>query len=85
MCFHLISLHVSVLSKSKVARGLHVYKKFRLHSLLTLFHSSVTATAAAVGGAGVPQGGIGTMTLVLMSVGLPIDGITFVVAVDWIL
>ncbi|XP_054915426.1 excitatory amino acid transporter 5-like isoform X2 [Poeciliopsis prolifica] len=46
---------------------------------------SITATAASIGAAGIPQAGLVTMVIVLTSVGLPPDDITLIVAIDWIL
>ena len=46
---------------------------------------SVTATAAAIGAAGVPEAGLVTMVIVLTAVGLPTDDIGLIVAVDWFL
>jgi Na+/H+-dicarboxylate symporter len=45
----------------------------------------ITATLAAVGAAGVPEAGLVTMLIVLKSVGLPLDGISLLLAVDWFL
>ena len=42
----------------------------------------ITATTAAVGAAGIPGAGLITMTLVLTAVGLPIEGIGLILAVD---
>lgn len=47
--------------------------------------SSITATAASIGAAGIPQAGLVTMVIVLTSVGLPPDDITLIVAIDWVL
>lgn len=51
---------------------------------LSLF-DSITATAASIGAAGIPQAGLVTMVIVLTSVGLPPDDITLIVAIDWVL
>lgn len=46
---------------------------------------SVTATLASIGAASIPSAGLVTMIVVLSSVGLPIDDISLIVAVDWLL
>lgn len=45
----------------------------------------LTATLAAVGAAGIPEAGLVTMVIVLQSVGLPLDGIGMLLAIDWFL
>ncbi|XP_043283245.1 excitatory amino acid transporter 1-like [Venturia canescens] len=46
---------------------------------------SITATAASIGAAGIPQAGLVTMVMVLDTVGLPAKDVTLIVAVDWLL
>ncbi len=45
----------------------------------------ITATLAAIGAAGIPSAGLFTMVIVLEAVGLPIEGIGLILAVDRIL
>lgn len=55
---------------------------FRSH-----FHTaySITATAASIGAAGIPQAGLVTMVMVLDTVGLPSQDVSIILAVDWLL
>ncbi|XP_062587018.1 excitatory amino acid transporter 3-like [Saccostrea cucullata] len=46
---------------------------------------SLTATAAAIGAAGVPSAGLVTMAIVLSAVGLPVEEVRLVLALDWFL
>jgi Na+/H+-dicarboxylate symporter len=45
----------------------------------------VTATAASIGAAGIPQAGLVTMVMVLDTVGLPAEEVINILAVDWLL
>lgn len=60
---------------------------YKLHavSLYAPPFLSITATAASIGAAGIPQAGLVTMIIVLTSVGLPTDDISLIIAVDWFL
>ncbi len=44
-----------------------------------------TATLAAIGAAGIPEAGLVTMVLVLQAVGLPLEGVGIILAIDWLL
>ncbi|KJH42604.1 putative excitatory amino acid transporter 1 [Dictyocaulus viviparus] len=46
---------------------------------------SLTATLASIGAASVPSAGLITMLMVLTSVGLPVNDISLIIAVDWLL
>ena len=45
----------------------------------------ITATLAAIAAAGIPEAGLVTMVIVLNAVGLPLEGIGLLLAVDWFL
>lgn len=51
----------------------------------TLIAISITATAASIGAAGIPQAGLVTMVMVLETVGLPAEDVSLILAVDWLL
>uniref|UniRef100_A0A914CBS5 Amino acid transporter n=1 Tax=Acrobeloides nanus TaxID=290746 RepID=A0A914CBS5_9BILA len=46
---------------------------------------SLTSTLASIGAASVPSAGLVTMLLVLTAVGLPVQDVSLIVAVDWFL
>ena len=53
-----------------------------LTELILIF---ITATLAGVGAAAIPEAGLVTMVIVLNAVGLPLEGIGLLLAVDWFL
>ncbi|XP_035730827.1 excitatory amino acid transporter 1-like [Vespa mandarinia] len=54
-------------------------------TLSNIIGVSVTATAASIGAAGIPQAGLVTMVMVLDTIGLPAKDVTLIIAVDWLL
>ena len=46
---------------------------------------AITATLAAIGTAGIPEAGLITMIIVLNAVGLPVEYISLILSVDWLL
>ncbi|XP_047385709.1 neutral amino acid transporter B(0) isoform X2 [Sciurus carolinensis] len=44
----------------------------------------VTATASSVGAAGIPAGGVLTLAIILEAVNLPVNEISLILAVDWL-
>ncbi|XP_006868499.1 PREDICTED: neutral amino acid transporter B(0) [Chrysochloris asiatica] len=44
----------------------------------------VTATASSVGAAGIPAGGVLTLAIILEAVSLPVNDISLILAVDWL-
>lgn len=54
-------------------------------SLVKIIIISITATAASIGAAGIPQAGLVTMVIVLNAVGLPAEDVALIFVVDWFL
>merc|ERR1719348_1629826 len=54
-------------------------------TIVQIMAISITATAASIGAAGIPQAGLVTMVMVLETVGLPPGDVTIILAVDWLL
>ena len=51
-------------------------------ALIALF---VVATVSAIGAAGIPEAGLVTMVVVLQAVGLPLEGLGLLLAIDWLI
>ena len=51
-------------------------------ALMTLF---IVATISTIGAAGIPEAGLVTMVVVLQSVGLPLEGLGLLLAIDWLI
>lgn len=77
-----VLLHTLYISGAVVSSCCHLGP---LISKIVSLCSSVTATVASIGAAGVPNAGLVTMVIVLTAVGLPADDVTLIVAVDWLL
>jgi len=54
-------------------------------SLGNIVAISITATAASIGAAGIPQAGLVTMVMVLNTVGLSAEYVSYIIPVDWLL
>lgn len=54
-------------------------------SFTNILAVSITATAASIGAAGIPQAGLVTLVMVLDTLGLPAEDVGFIIAVDWLL
>ena len=52
---------------------------------MEMFLVFITATLASIGAAGIPEAGLVTMVIVLRAVGLPLEGVGLLLAVDWLL
>jgi Na+/H+-dicarboxylate symporter len=63
-----------------IAQGYGIEMGFTQQSIIF-----ITATLAAIGAAGIPEAGLVTMVIVLQAVGLPLEGISLLLAVDWLL
>ena len=50
-----------------------------------LYVFSITATLASVGAAGVPMAGLFTLVIVLTAANLPVEDVSLIIAVDWLL
>ena len=68
---------------SQLQRDIVLFTTTAFNQFILLF--SITATAAAIGAAGIPQAGLVTMVMVLDVVGLPAEDVTLIITVDWLL
>jgi Na+/H+-dicarboxylate symporter len=75
----------NIIIKCKNPENRHLGSTFILYIVNTFLLFSVTATAASIGAAGIPQAGLVTMVMVLDTVGLPPEDVTLIITVDWLL
>ncbi|KAL6259584.1 hypothetical protein P5V15_009501 [Pogonomyrmex californicus] len=52
-------------------------------SLLKIIIISITCTVSCVGAAGIPSGGYMMLIMVLNSIGVPVEDVTLIIAIDW--
>ncbi|XP_072761087.1 excitatory amino acid transporter 3 [Anoplolepis gracilipes] len=52
-------------------------------SLFKIIIISVTCTVSCVGAAGIPSGGYMMLIMVLNSIGVPVEDVTLIIAIDW--
>ena len=50
-----------------------------------MIYFSITATLASIGAAGVPMAGLFTLVIVLTAANLPVEDVSLIIAVDWLL
>lgn len=55
------------------------------YTFLDLVVTSITATLASIGAAGIPSAGLVTMIIVLSALNIPATQISLIYAVDWLL
>jgi len=79
-----INMNGTALYEAEAA--LFIAQAYGIH--LNLAHQILiflTATLAAIGAAAIPEAGLVTLIIVLKSVGLPLEGVGLLLAVDWML
>ncbi|XP_055371426.1 excitatory amino acid transporter 1 isoform X2 [Condylostylus longicornis] len=79
-----INMDGTALYEAVAALFIAQYRKV-YYSFGTIVAVSITATAASIGAAGIPQAGLVTMVMVLDTVGLPAKDVSLIIAVDWLL
>lgn len=79
-----INMDGTALYEAVAALFIAQYRKINL-TFGHIIAVSITATAASIGAAGIPQAGLVTMVMVLDTVGLPAEDVILIIAVDWLL
>lgn len=54
-------------------------------SFIDLVVASITATLSSIGAAGIPSAGLVTIIIVLTALNIPVDQVSLIYAVDWLL